>query len=50
MLVFFFFHYSISIIKQINLMINENNDQLNVQQDKKDVTLHLHSLYLQPKS
>ena len=29
------------MIKQINLMINEINDQLDVQQDKKDVTFHL---------
>ena len=42
MLVIFFFYYSILMIKQINLVINEINDQhSNVQQDKKDVTLHL---------
>ena len=29
------------MIKKINLMINKINDQLNVQQDKKDVTFHL---------
>ena len=31
-------------------MINEINDELNVQQDKKDFTLHIHSLHLQLKS
>ena len=39
------------MVKQINLVINEINDQhSNVQQDKKDVTLHLNSLHLQIKS
>ena len=50
MLVIFFFYYSILMIKQTNLMINEISDQPNVQQDKKDVALHLHSLHVQLKS
>ena len=29
------------MIKPINLIINEINDQLYVEQDKKDVTFHL---------
>ena len=40
-LLIFFFYYSILMIEQITLIINEINDQLNVQQDKKDVTFHL---------